>query len=775
MASARQAALQARRQSYNPYGTGTRIKLLTPSNNTISSLVKKSINNELDVMVKKYNAGQVSNADFLSFLKKIQGSSGLSEADRADVDLQINDFNSRILGETLATAFKAAPDNTGQQLQAAQALVNYFKNRASGFQPDTPAYTDAMNNVAAYEADVMQIQKNITTKARQNQRYVLEQEVNKIPSGTSESAAKKAEMWKTLYDQAVADGDMVAANQYAANYEQEATNTQVYGEKEIAKENKTKINDFINTTLNDYHRGKISGDEAILRLSQADQFAADTGDINSQLRLQSLYQTISREVDRGITYTSNGEFGVKSSGGSGTGEFYLNADGSVSYGGGYVSNSTKSSTSKSVGNISSGGNKTVTSTIPSDGFNNGRERSMTPAELDIQYQNTLNDLNKALVSGEINGDEYTTGLQIATKSRQIDLQQLTQGLQGVADPNTKLGKKALSLLETYSTELTNVTSEYNDLRTGRLVVGLQDSSFKDPTGRTIGKKVLGLIPKDKNAVNVNGVYYKPQAENLMFGSQNDANNFLKQNKNDAALKGAKAVQGDDGRYYVATSDGAYVQGNVLHVNDTNGNDIIYQDEGGGFLPVGLGPKTAALRSRVAQERETATKDGQPYDMKFMNYNDINKFDFSTPIPQPVKKPGFIENVTNTVKNVVDEIPKVIPASQYIPPQQTTPNPINSSIGQISLPQNIGSGNRVSIGPEPLKLAGTPSPVNTALKQAINPTGNTPIKVAAPPAGPGTPQQAAKAAQSLPDPNQYSVTNSLKKLGNTLLGWTGLKF
>src|SRR5690349_17676208 len=100
MANARLSALLSRR-SGTPYSSSGKIRLLNPANTSIATIAKKTVTNELNIMQSNYNSGQVSNSDFKDFLVKMLNTPGVSEADKNDIQTQITDFDSRILGDKL--------------------------------------------------------------------------------------------------------------------------------------------------------------------------------------------------------------------------------------------------------------------------------------------------------------------------------------------------------------------------------------------------------------------------------------------------------------------------------------------------------------------------------------------------------------------------------------------------------------------------------------------------------------------------------------------------
>lgn len=767
--SARTASLLAQRGGYNPYGRTGKIKLLSPANNSVASIAKKTANNELDIMVTKYNAGLITNQEMRDFLQKMQTNPGLSDVDRTDLEVQVSDFEQRIIKDDLETRYKAAPDNSLSQVQAAQALSNYYKNRAAEMQPGTPAYTTNIQNANLYDQRITEINEKMKTEARRNMRYMIEQEVNKTPSNTSERAQANAEKWKQLYDQAVADGDVTDANKFASYYQAELTKAQELSDSETTKENKKTLTDFLNTTINDYHDGKISGDEALAALQEADKFAYNIGDISAQNRINSLGITIMREIDKGITYSNVNGVSVKNKGGGvgGSGEIYLNPDGSVSIGGGYSS----AGTGRASGSNTTKGSRVTQST----GVGGSGDRAKTLTEIDLEYKNNLIEANKALVNGEIvasskNAEEpsYTQYVMLAAKERQLQLQNVVEGLSQIiaANPNTKQAKKLQETVDKYSTELVNVTNEYNGIRSGNLVLTMGSSDYTDVSGVKKTKPVLQFTTKGEASgyIDVGGIYYKPKEEDIVkdFGvDKAAANKFIKANP------GFTLEQDEAGRYFVQGKK------TYLDVADTNGNVITYENDATyGWLPLAVGPKTGALRQKLISETDEARKSGSDYTPKLLNYNEINKFDFNTPVGKTTavqKELSLIDKVGDTVGNIV--APKVKdPLEGFKSPAElgvVAPSIRREQIDMPSLNTSIGSG---TVGPsqpkqEPLVLAGKPTQANTAFKQTINPTGKTPVKISAPPIKPDVAKKNAEFVSK--PPPQYTIGDSLKKLANTL--------
>lgn len=336
MANVRIASLLAQRKASvgSLYSSSGKIRLLSPSNNSVATIAKQAASSELDRMTANYNAGTISNEDMRAFLDKLSTNIGLSASDKLEVQKQIIDFDNRVIGEKLQASYKAAPDNSLAQMQAAQALSSFYAQRAATQQPGTPAQSQNLQDSSTWANQVTAIKTSIQKTAASTLRYQEELKVNAIADNTSEQANQKATMWKSLYDRAVADGDSVAASKYAAYYQDAITSANTLSTNESTKANKKQLTDFINNTLNDYHDGKVSGEQALASLEEANKFAYDQGDTAALNRLNGLSVTINREIDKGITYSSVNGLSQKSGSGGGSGEIYLNPDGSLSSGGG---------------------------------------------------------------------------------------------------------------------------------------------------------------------------------------------------------------------------------------------------------------------------------------------------------------------------------------------------------------------------------------------------------------------------------------------------------
>lgn len=241
MASARQQALQDRR---SPSLGGDRIRILAPAATGISSIAKANAANESDVMITKYNNGLIGNAEMKSFLQSQVNNPYVSQSDKSQIQTKLADFDVLIEKDRLESVFKTAPENSIAKSQAAQQLSQFYTQRASQMVPGTPAHSQAMENAGVWQQNVQAINENLNKLQRKNLENSKLQQINQLPTSSSERYQAQAEMYKQLYDMAQAQGDQDDAQVYAAKYEQAVTVAEQYAEQEQSKMDVNEIKQF---------------------------------------------------------------------------------------------------------------------------------------------------------------------------------------------------------------------------------------------------------------------------------------------------------------------------------------------------------------------------------------------------------------------------------------------------------------------------------------------------------------------------------------------------
>ncbi len=845
--SARQATLQAQRASSRGLYGGGKIRLLSPQNNAVASIARSTAAAELDIMTSRYNGGEISNDEMRSFLVKMSGNMGLSNADKLQVQVQIRDFDSRIVKDRLEASYKAAPEGSLQQMQAAQAIFDYYNNRSAGMSAGTPAQSQVLQDAALWGQKVNDIKTYMAKKANQTLRYQEEAKINQLPNNSAEKSYAKAQMYKDLAARAMNDGDEVSASKYESYYQQQLSNAEQQALKAKEAEDRGKLSDLINTTTNDYHDGKISGEQALATLQEADKFAYDISDVAAQNRLNSLSITINNDIEKGVSYSSRNGLSVKSTPNKADEELYVNPDGTLSVNtrtsgsasGGLVSTEgginpliqkyfpkdqwvtaqavmlaesggnanakgddyainglhapsyglfqiralpgrpdpstlvnpeanvayaaqmwqsqgwqpwsayTNGSYRKYVGQAQSGGaGAIVTNTNTIQG--SGGDRPKTLTELEIEYKNDLRAANDALLNGYgvVDGKkvpfaakDYMKFVQAAAKKRQLVLQNLDTKLTEVASSGVKKigGKAVTELIKSTQTELGHVTTEYNQIRSGNLVLAMRSGSFTDQSGNKISKPQLQFVPKANTTkdVEANGIYYPTRAEKQYFSDEKEVSKYL---KDYPWLDGS--IKTDDA--------GTYVEKSFLDVTDTEGNTVPYENHPKyGYVPVATGPISGKMREQVIKEYEQAAKEKKEYKFTPKTYNELVKFDYKTPVGTtktvPVE-PTTKDKVIAATKPVVEAVGNVVAPISAVAREVVNPTSPYKSADQMNLPRTMNTTPQqkqqlTQMQPQsgqsyqamkplpPLKLATqAPSPVANYAKQ----TKQQPVKIAPPP-------------------------------------------
>lgn len=294
MASARQQILQERRSS--SLG-GSRIRILAPVNTGISTIAQKSAANELDLMINKYNNGQLGNEEMKSFLQTQLASPYTSSSDKTQIQTKLSDFDTLIEKDRLESQFKSAQENTLQKEQAAQALARFYQTRASTMVAGTPAHSQALENAGIWQQNVQNIRTNVNREQRKNLETAYLQKVNQLPTSSSERSLAQVEMYQKLSDMAQAQGDPEDAQAYLAKKEQAATVASQYQEQELASNNKTAIKQF--AAEQDLAIAKLTNntsDELKAKAEKAYAVAQKYADIGDQLNYTK-YMTIGTQAE----------------------------------------------------------------------------------------------------------------------------------------------------------------------------------------------------------------------------------------------------------------------------------------------------------------------------------------------------------------------------------------------------------------------------------------------------------------------------------------------
>lgn len=297
--SARTASLKYQR---NPYGT---MRVLAPRSTGISTIAKTTAKAELNIMVDRYNDGLVTNADMKAFLQKQLTNPGMTQSDIVDIQDKLRDFDTLIRKDRLEAIFKAAPEYSLEQIEAAQSLSNFYKERAASMAPGTPAQSQVLENQAIWDQKIVDINNSVQKKQRQNQRYIEEQKVMQEPAGTSERAASYSQMFQKLADQALTDGDTIDYNKYLTYAQQYQTQAEQLAQKEQTQANKATINEYIAQEQTKISSMKNNSAEQVAAKAElynnVAQYYADAGDQINYSRYISMFNDAKQDYEKKVS------------------------------------------------------------------------------------------------------------------------------------------------------------------------------------------------------------------------------------------------------------------------------------------------------------------------------------------------------------------------------------------------------------------------------------------------------------------------------------------
>ncbi len=308
---------------YSRFAGGTRAPASGSLGAATASIAKASAATELQDKVKQYNDGIVTNEDMRAFLTRMSTNPLLTPNERVNVQDQIRSFDENIREGQLNATYKNAPDNSVQQIQAAQALANYFSTKAARLSPGTPAQSDALQSAGKWSDATKTIQENMNKTSRALKRATLYNQLADQPPNSVEEAQMKAKGLMELANQAAADGDQQAALTFqtqAKNAQNEIPVIQAKQEKLTTAAERKDIINTINTFANAYHDGKISIQEFASAIPDLESRAVSIGDSSIQLSLNRWADSLAKDEAKGVKRgTLNGLPVVTGRGGKGGG------------------------------------------------------------------------------------------------------------------------------------------------------------------------------------------------------------------------------------------------------------------------------------------------------------------------------------------------------------------------------------------------------------------------------------------------------------------------
>jgi hypothetical protein len=706
--SARTSALFERRQV-------SKIKLLAPANTSISSIAKQTISAELDTMINRYNDGQVGNSEMKDFLNRMLTTPGVSISDKTQIEDKLRDFDTLIQKDKLEATFKAAPEGSITQVQAATALAEFYKQRAATMVTGTPAQSTALENASTWDAKVTSIGDTMAKTARTNQRYIQEQQINQMPSGSSERIMASAQAYQNLYEQALADGDTVAANQYLAKVNDLQTKAQeVYtkeGEQAATEEKKnrrTEIVNYVNTLANAYHDGQITATEFAQAIPNIEAAAVDIGDTSIQLSLNRWADTLAKDMAKGVKRGSiEGLPVVLGKGGAG-------------------------------------------------GTGQGTDWDMQ----DHNYSDNLRIAQEALKAGKFNSQTYLKAVGMAVQEHAQQLAQRIQTIDAIAseNPNAKVlynGKKqrAEDILENLNEEFQSLDEQAGAVTKGNFALAEVPPASGAELGKgksTVTYKIIDPTTLQENtmAQDDEGIYHPIVAETLTLTPEE-----LASAAGSGVFYDTTGKYGEVGRSYFVSTDKS---GNPSIKTGRQLVNVTGDDNKVNAQPYVQGQPVKSL-NQIQKEAEQAMTVKKAEEVK--QKQAVKDYRYSGIPAQPAPaKPNLLEQATGAVQQKVQEvapalaqapIPAIVQkATEVVKPvvqkaqeaiQQATPtlmqspiqavaNKVQQAVPQIQLPnynpvqtlQNNVTQAKNFITSIPQNISNAIQPAVQQVKQAVQP-------------------------------------------------------
>ena len=294
--SARAASLQSYREPY------VKRRLISRSLLSRSTFIARShADNELNTYINNYNAGLVSNVDFLPYFQKAYVSGLFSPSEKASIQKRILEFENKVRGERLEAVYKNTSDNSVERIEAAMALANFYKLAAAKMEDGTPAQSDMLQRVGVWtnkaEAEKTQVLKADRKRLRAEQFL----KVSQLEPGTIEELQGKVDAYRVLANQARADGDNTEAIRMETQAQQELNKIPILqgkitkAEKRIAKQDRQ---DMLNKIKDAYHDGQITAYDAIKYISTINDEAVMAYDSTHVLHINNLIDSLQRNIEK---------------------------------------------------------------------------------------------------------------------------------------------------------------------------------------------------------------------------------------------------------------------------------------------------------------------------------------------------------------------------------------------------------------------------------------------------------------------------------------------
>lgn len=303
MISARQASLQAQRTRYRGLASSRRV--FNPNSLAAAgqTAARRSADAEMSNMVSRYADGLEGNDAMLAYLTKAKNNSLFTLQEKVQIQDKIRDFQGRVRGEKLEAMYRAAPEQSFQRVQAAQALSSFYQTEAAGMQADTPAQSLTLQKASQWGAAAQNEQDKILKEGRRGLRVAKFYELAQGEQGTEQALRDKATAFGILATTAENDGAITEAVQYQTQAQGELNKIPALQEK-LAKEEERGLRgsrlDKFRQIQDQYHDGKIDINTAAQLAGGIRDEAVQANDTSLLLSINAFGDKLQKDLDKPV-------------------------------------------------------------------------------------------------------------------------------------------------------------------------------------------------------------------------------------------------------------------------------------------------------------------------------------------------------------------------------------------------------------------------------------------------------------------------------------------
>lgn len=299
MPSARAASLREQRNRYSSR------RVLRPSSlgSKANTIQRQVISLELKSQKARYDAGLLSNEEFLRYLNSVQDNPVLTPSEVVDIEETILGFEQEVEGERLEAVYKAAPDNSEAKIESAATLAAFYQNVADQQIEGTPAHSRSLQKVAQWTTNAENELRQVETESRRLLRAEKLFELSQIEPNTVEAAEAKAQAYQQLAIAAQEDGEAQESLQYLTQANNELNKIPGIQEREkkaLESANRSERLDYFRTIQDQYHDGVITAQQAAQAVRQLNDVALEANDTAMVNSINNFADSLQRDIEKGV-------------------------------------------------------------------------------------------------------------------------------------------------------------------------------------------------------------------------------------------------------------------------------------------------------------------------------------------------------------------------------------------------------------------------------------------------------------------------------------------